>query len=92
MYTEDNSFGTHEYLELVNRLAELKKLGKPILLGTSRKSLIGKVLGLPVDERLYPGLALAVLAVWQGAAIVRTHDVRATREAVDMCHAVSRAV
>jgi dihydropteroate synthase len=79
-------------LLLLQQLDRLVAEGYPVLVGLSRKSLIGKVLGLPVDERLYPGLALAVLAVWQGAAIVRTHDVRATREAVDMCHAVSRAV
>jgi dihydropteroate synthase len=57
----------------------------------SRKSLIGNVLGLPVDKRLYPGLALAVLAVWQGAVIVRTHDIAATREAIEMCQAVRDA-
>jgi dihydropteroate synthase len=79
-------------LLLLQQLGGLVTEGYPVLVGLSRKSLIGQVLGLPVDERLYPGLALAVLAVWQGAAIVRTHDVRATRQAVDMCHAVSRAV
>ena len=79
-------------LLLLRHLDRLVAEGYPVLVGLSRKSLIGNVLGLPVDERLYPGLALAVLAVWQGAAIVRTHDVRATREAVAMCHAVSRAV
>jgi dihydropteroate synthase len=79
-------------LLLLRHLDRLVAEGYPVLVGLSRKSLIGNVLGLSVDERLYPGLALAVLAVWQGAAIVRTHDVRATREAVAMCHAVSRAV
>jgi dihydropteroate synthase len=92
----DPGFGfgktTRHNLLLLQQLDGLVAEGYPVLVGLSRKSLIGKVLGLPVDERLYPGLALAVLAVWQGAAIVRTHDVRATREAVDMCHAVSRAV
>jgi dihydropteroate synthase len=92
----DPGFGfgktTRHNLLLLQHLDGLVAEGYPVLVGLSRKSLIGKVLGLPVDERLYPGLALAVLAVWQGAAIVRTHDVRATREAVDMCHAVSRAV
>jgi dihydropteroate synthase len=78
-------------LLLLQHLDALVADGYPVLVGLSRKSLIGKTLGLPVDERLYPGLALAVLAVWQGAAIVRTHDVRATREAVAMCHAVSSA-
>jgi dihydropteroate synthase len=92
----DPGFGfgktTRHNLLLLQQLDGLVAEGYPVLVGLSRKSLIGKVLGLPVDERLYPGLALAVLAVWQGAVIVRTHDVRATRQAVDMCHAVSRAV
>ena len=92
----DPGFGfgktTRHNLLLLRHLDRLVAEGYPVLVGLSRKSLIGNVLGLPVDERLYPGLALAVLAVWQGAAIVRTHDVRATREAVAMCHAVSRAV
>jgi len=92
----DPGFGfgktTRHNLLLLQHLDRLVAEGYPVLVGLSRKSLIGNVLGLPVDERLYPGLALAVLAVWQGAAIVRTHDVRATREALDMCHAVSRAV
>jgi dihydropteroate synthase len=92
----DPGFGfgktTRHNLLLLRHLDRLVAEGYPVLVGLSRKSLIGNVLGLSVDERLYPGLALAVLAVWQGAAIVRTHDVRATREAVAMCHAVSRAV
>ena len=75
-------------LELLRQLDRLVALGYPVLVGLSRKSLIGKVLGLPVDKRLYPSIALAVLAVWQGASIVRCHDVRETREAVQMCRAV----
>jgi dihydropteroate synthase len=92
----DPGFGfgktTRHNLLLLQHLDDLVEEGYPVLVGLSRKSLIGKVLGLPVDERLYPGLALAVIAVWHGAAIVRTHDVRATREAVAMCQAVSSAV
>ena len=92
----DPGFGfgktTRHNLLLLQHLDRLVAEGYPVLVGLSRKSLIGQVLGLPVDERLHPGLSLAVLAVWQGAAIVRTHDVRATREAVAMCHAVSSAV
>jgi len=92
----DPGFGfgktTRHNLQLLQHLDALAAEGYPVLVGLSRKSLIGNVLGLPVDERLFAGLALAVLAVWQGAAIVRTHDVRATREAVAMCHAVSCAV
>jgi dihydropteroate synthase len=91
----DPGFGfgktTRHNLLLLQHLDALVAAGYPVLVGLSRKSLIGNVLGLPVDKRLHPGLALAVLAVWQGAAIVRTHDVQATREAVAMCHAVSCA-
>jgi dihydropteroate synthase len=75
-------------LSLLRQLDRLVALGYPVLAGLSRKSLIGKVLGLPVDKRLYPSIALAVLAVWQGAAIVRCHDVAQTRQAVQMCQAV----
>jgi dihydropteroate synthase len=78
-------------LQLLRRLDVLVARDYPVLVGLSRKSLIGHVLGLPVDKRLYPGLALAVLAVWQGAAIVRTHDVAATCEAIEMCRAVRDA-
>lgn len=92
----DPGFGfgktTRHNLLLLRHLDGLVAEGHPVLVGLSRKSLIGNVLGLPVAERLYPGLALAALAVWQGAAIVRTHDVRETCEAVAMCHAVRSAV
>ena len=91
----DPGFGfgktTRHNLLLLQQLHRLAARGYPVLVSLSRKSLIGKVLGLPVDKRLYPGLSLAVLAAWQGARIVRTHDVRATSEALDMCHAVSTA-
>lgn len=81
---------THNLL-LLQQLERLVETGFPVLVGLSRKSLIGKVLDLPVDKRLYPGLALAALAVWKGAALVRCHDVRATREAIEMCQAVRDA-
>jgi dihydropteroate synthase len=75
-------------LQLLRQLDRLVSQGYPVLVGLSRKSLIGKVLDLPVDNRLYPGIALAVLAAWQGAAVIRTHDVQETVEAVRMCVAV----
>ena len=88
----DPGFGFGKTVEhnllLLQQLQQLTARGYPVLVGLSRKSLIGKVLGLPVDNRLYPGLSLAVIAAWQGAGIIRTHDVGATREALDMCHAV----
>jgi dihydropteroate synthase len=81
---------THNLL-LLQQLERLVGTGFPVLVGLSRKSLIGKVLDLPVDKRLYPGVALAVLAVWKGAVLVRCHDVRPVREAIEMCRAVRDA-
>jgi dihydropteroate synthase len=75
-------------LLLLNGLARIAALGGPLLVGVSRKSFIGRVLGRPVDQRLYGGLGLAALAVTQGARIVRTHDVAATRDAIGMVSAV----
>lgn len=71
-------------LSLLARLAELRALGLPLLVGMSRKSMLGAVTGLPAMERLAPGIAAAVMAVWQGAQIVRTHDVKATVEALKL--------
>jgi dihydropteroate synthase len=78
-------------LRLLGRLDALAGLGKPLLIGVSRKSLFGRLLGLPVDKRLHPGLAAAVLAVWQGAAVVRTHDVAATVEAIRTTYSIMQA-
>lgn len=78
---------THN-LELLDGLAQLQPLGLPIVVGLSRKSLIGKLLDRPVGERLAASLALAVLSVERGAAIVRTHDVRETADAIAMVAAL----
>jgi dihydropteroate synthase len=75
-------------LELLRRLGELRALGVPILAGLSRKSMIGALLGLPVAQRLYASVALALIAVQNGATLLRVHDVRATREAIRMLEAV----
>jgi dihydropteroate synthase len=77
-------------LELVNRLAELKKLGKPILLGTSRKSMIGLVLDLPADRRLEGNLAVTAIGIANGADIVRVHDVHQTALVCRMSDAIIR--
>ncbi|MDD4675540.1 MAG: dihydropteroate synthase [Syntrophaceticus schinkii] len=70
-------------------LRELRSLGKPILLGTSRKSMIGKTLDLPADQRLEGSLATVVWGIAQGAAdIVRVHDVKETVRAVRMTDAI----
>jgi dihydropteroate synthase len=74
-------------LQLLRRLRELLALG-PILAGVSRKSMIGTLLGLPVERRLQPSVALALIAVQNGARIVRVHDVAATVEALRMFEAV----
>jgi dihydropteroate synthase len=78
-------------LEILRRLPELSRLGRPLLVGASRKSFIGKTLDLPVDERLEGSLAVAALAAWQGARVIRAHDVRETVRVVRMVDAVRRA-
>jgi len=75
-------------LELLRGLKKLQSLGAPILAGLSRKSMIGKALGLPVERRLHASVALAVMAVQNGARIVRVHDVGPTVEALRMWAAV----
>ncbi len=76
-------------LELLRRLAALRALNRPILAGLSRKSLIGKLLGLPVERRLHASVALALLAVQNGASVVRAHDVGPTVEALRTLEAVT---
>ncbi|WP_229803274.1 dihydropteroate synthase [Litchfieldella qijiaojingensis] len=75
-------------LRLLNRMDRLQTLGLPLLAGMSRKSMIGKVLERPVEERLAGGLALAALAVERGARILRVHDVGPSVDAVNMTWAV----
>jgi dihydropteroate synthase len=77
-------------LELVNRLAELKVLGKPILLGTSRKSMIGLVLDVPADKRLEGNLAVTAIGIANGADMVRVHDVHQTALVCRMSDAIIR--
>jgi len=86
-------FGTTpaENLTLLQRLGELRALGRPILLGTSRKSTIGMVLGgLPVTERLEGTAASVALGIAQGADIVRVHDVYEMMRVVKMSDAIVR--
>ena len=77
--------------ELLARLGELEPLGRPLLVGVSRKSFLGKALDLPVDQRLEAGLAASAVAVFLGACIVRTHDVAATARAVRIADALREA-
>lgn len=75
-------------LQLLAGLRGFTRLQRPLLLGVSRKSFIGKLLGAEVTERLAASLACACLAVREGAAIIRTHDVAETVQAVRMTEAV----
>ena len=77
-------------LELLRGLHELRALGRPILLGTSRKSTLGKVLDLPPSERLEATLATTALGIAAGVDIVRVHDVAANMRAARMADAIVR--
>jgi len=77
-------------MELIRRLSEFKVLGKPILLGVSRKSFIGDILDLPAEERLEGSLAASVIGVLNGATLIRTHDVRATGRSVKVAFAIMK--
>jgi dihydropteroate synthase len=77
-------------VEIVRRLAELKALGRPTLLGTSRKSFIGHVLDLPVDQRLEGTTATIAIGIANGADIVRVHDVAQIVRVVRMSDAIIR--
>ncbi|MFA5118112.1 MAG: dihydropteroate synthase [Candidatus Omnitrophota bacterium] len=69
-------------LEILKHLKELKAIGKPVLIGPSRKSFIGKIIGEPEDSRLFGTLASCVVAAQNGAHIVRVHDVKAVSQAL----------
>jgi dihydropteroate synthase len=90
----DPGFGfgktARQNLELLRRLHDLRRLELPVLSGTSRKSTIGKVLDLPVEERLEGTAATVALAIAGGADIVRVHDVRAMARVARMTDAVVR--
>ncbi|MFC6670709.1 dihydropteroate synthase [Marinobacterium aestuariivivens] len=90
----DPGFGFGKTLEhnlrLLNRLEALHALALPLLVGTSRKTMIGQALDRPVDQRQAGSLATAVIAVSKGAHIMRVHDVAATVDAVRMTEAVLR--
>ena len=82
---------THEQnLEIIRRLAELKSLGRPILLGSSRKALIGLVLDLPTDQRLEGTAATVAIGITNGADMVRVHDVKQMVRVCRMSDAIIR--
>ena len=89
----DPGFGFGKKLEhnlvLFKHLSEFKDLEFPLLVGVSRKSMIGQVLNdAPADERLHGSVALATLAAWMNTNILRVHDVKATADALKLCMAV----
>ena len=89
----DPGFGFGKTLEhnlsLFKHLDEFIKLDVPLLVGVSRKSMVGAVLdNAPADERLHGSVALATLAAWMNANILRVHDVKATSDALKLCMAV----
>ena len=77
-------------LELLRRLREFAALGLPLLAGWSRKSSLGKITGKPADDRLAASIAAALIAAQNGAAILRVHDVAATRDALAVLEAVGK--
>jgi dihydropteroate synthase len=94
MLVLDPGFGfgkrANHNLLLMKHLTRLIALGFPVLVGVSRKSMIGKLLKVSVEERLAASLSLAVISVWQGAKIIRSHDVRETLQAIKMCDHVMK--
>jgi dihydropteroate synthase len=89
----DPGFGFGKTLEhnltLMRRLERFRDLGRPLLVGVSRKSMIGTILGRDVDERLWGSVVLGILAVERGANILRVHDVAPTMDAMRVMQAVS---
>ena len=77
-------------LEVIRNLGKIKELGYPVLLGTSRKSVIGLTLDLPSEERVEGTLVTTVAAVAQGAAFVRVHDIKENARAIQMAEAIYR--
>lgn len=88
----DPGFGfgkrTAHNLTLLNHLNDIQALGLPLLIGLSRKSVLGQVVGSSVDERIHAGIAASVVSVMKGANIVRVHDVKPTIDALKIVQAV----
>jgi dihydropteroate synthase len=88
----DPGFGFGKKLEhnltLFRGLTELSELGFPLVVGLSRKSMIGSILNKPTDDRLFGSIAFAILAVQKGVQILRVHDVSATADALKILSVV----
>ena len=78
-------------MSLLNRLESICALELPVLVGISRKSMLGAILDKPVTERLYAGIAAAVIAYYKGARLFRVHDVAPTRDALAVCDALQHS-
>jgi dihydropteroate synthase len=78
-------------LELIARLSAFRAIGRPVLVGLSRKSFLARLVDQPVRERLDTGLAATAIAVFQGASLIRTHDVASTTRAVRVAEALRSA-
>ncbi len=91
----DPGFGFGKSLEhnlsLLKHLSEFVNIGLPVLLGISRKSMLGHITGADVDKRIEAGLATTVLGYQAGARLFRVHDVKETIDALKVCHAVALA-
>lgn len=91
----DPGFGFGKSLEhnlsLLKHLSEFVNIGQPVLLGISRKSMLGHITGADVDKRIEAGLATTVLGYQAGARLFRVHDVKETVDALKVCHAVTLA-
>jgi dihydropteroate synthase len=79
-----------ENKEIMRRLSEIKRLGYPVLLGTSRKSMLGEILDLPPQERVEGTVATSVIGVEQGVDLFRVHDVAENLQAVKVADAIFR--
>lgn len=91
----DPGFGFGKTLEhnlaLLRHLDELVATDYPVLVGMSRKSMVGALLDTPVDDRVFGSVTLAAISAMKGAAIIRVHDVKPTRDALRICGAVMAA-
>lgn len=91
----DPGFGFGKTLEhnlvLLRHLESFVATGYPVLVGMSRKSMVGALLDTPVDDRVFGSVTLAAIAAMKGAAVIRVHDVKPTRDALKVCGAVMAA-
>lgn len=79
-------------LDMLRQLESFASLGVPLLAGLSRKSMLGLLTGLPVEKRMVPSVAAAVISAMKGAKILRVHDVKETRQALQIVSAMNKIV